>query len=97
MNSRSDGWLSHTWALLLFISALSVSFYARADTPAQICDRLANDSVAMDSINGAAALDACSAAAAAAPGDSKLQYEYGRALERAGKRDQAKQLYQWLA
>jgi hypothetical protein len=97
MNSRNDGWLSHTWALLPFISALSVSFYARADTPAQICDRLANDSVAMDSINGAAALDACSAAAAASPGDSKLQYEYGRALERAGKRDQAKQLYQWLA
>jgi hypothetical protein len=71
--------------------------YARANTPAQVCDRLANDSIAMDSINGAAALNACSAAAAAAPGDSKLQYEYGRALERSGKLDQAKQLYQWLA
>jgi hypothetical protein len=97
MNSRNDVWLSHSWALLLFVSALSVSFYARADTPAQTCDRLANDSVSLDSIDGAAALDACSAAAAAAPGDSKLQYEYGRDLERAGKGDQAKQLYQWIA
>jgi hypothetical protein len=97
MNSRNDRWQRHTWAHGLLFSTLWVSLVARADTPAQVCDRLANDSVAMDSINGAAALDACSAAAAAAPGDSKLQYEYGRALERSGKRDQAKQLYQWLA
>jgi hypothetical protein len=97
MNSRNDRWQRHTWAHGLLFSALLVSLAARAETPAQTCDRLANESVALDSINGPAALDACSAAAAAAPGDSKLQYEYGRALERSGNRDQAKQLYQWLA
>jgi hypothetical protein len=97
MNLLRDCWQRYAWAHGLLLSAVFVSLAARADTPAQTCDRLANDSVALDSIDGAAALEACSAAAAAAPGDSKLQYDYGRALERSGKRDQAKQLYQWLA
>jgi hypothetical protein len=97
MNSINYSRQQRTWLYGLVFSALLASPPVRADTPAQTCDRLANDAVALDSINGAAALEACSVAAAAAPGDSKLQYEYGRALERSGKSDQAKQLYQWLA
>ncbi len=90
---QSRPFLSGGFAAIAVLLCYSVA----AETSSQTCERLAGDSVAMDSIDTTAAVSACSAAAALAPGDSKLQYEYGRALEASGKTDQAKQLYQWLA
>ena len=84
------------WALFATI-ALSIPYRAGAETQAQTCDRLAGDAVKMDSIDGEAALSACSNAVASAPQDKHLQYEYARSLERSGKRDRAKQIYQWIA
>ncbi len=83
--------------LAMGVLALGLARPIRAETPDQTCDRLAADTVSLESMDGGAALTACSTAVAAAPADSKLQYEYARALERSGKADQAKQLYQWLA
>ena len=84
------------WALFAAI-ALTIPYRAGAETQAQTCDRLAGDAVKMDSIDGEAAQSACSNAVASAPQDKHLQYEYARTLERSGKRDQAKQIYQWIA
>lgn len=69
---------------------------AFAETPAQVCERLAGDAVQLDAIDGASAVAACSSAVAAAPQDKHLQYEYARALERTTKTDEAKQIYQWI-
>jgi hypothetical protein len=52
--------------------------------------------VKLESIDVASAVPACAAAVAAAQ-TPRLEYQYGRALERAGRRDEAKQMYQWAA
>jgi hypothetical protein len=71
--------------------------FASADTQADICKQQTDSKHPIGSIDSAAVLPACTAALSAAPQDKQLQYAYARALESAGKRDQAKQLYQWLA
>lgn len=82
------------FALLIF---MAVARPASAETPAETCNRLAGDAIPLDSINGQEAVTACSAAVTTAPQDKQLQYEYARALEHNAQRDQAKQIYQWIA
>jgi hypothetical protein len=70
---------------------------AAADTPQQTCDKLAGDPVPLERVDSAGAVPACAAAVQAAPGMPRLEYEYGRALEKFGSIDAAKQMYQWAS
>lgn len=87
-------------ALLLAAPGVSVS-----ETAAELCDRLAAEpgtvdgvaGVAFDAIDAEAAMAACAAALEEAPGDSRLTFQYARALERAGRLDDARRLYDWAA
>jgi hypothetical protein len=76
---------------------LSCAAPAAADTPQQTCDRLAGDTVPLERVDAAGALAACAEAVQAAPGTPRLEYEYGRALEKSGSVDPAKQMYQWAS
>ena len=76
---------------------LSWTAPAAADTPQQTCDKLAGDTVPLERVDAAGAVPACAAAVQAAPGTPRLEYEYGRALEKSGSIDPAKQMYQWAS
>jgi hypothetical protein len=79
------------------LSFLLVSGRAAAQTAQETCDKLAGEpAVKLENIDAASAVSACAAAVAAGQ-TPRLEYEYGRALERAGRRDEAKQMYQWAA
>jgi hypothetical protein len=93
---QSKALFQRSCLLAAYLGLLSWSI-ARAETPAEACNRLAGDSVQLTTIDGPTAAVACSAAAAAAPQDSQLQFQYARALERSGQTAQARTLYQWLA
>lgn len=75
---------------------------ARAD-PAEDCDRLAaapgadGAGVPLDAIDAAAAILACGQAVSAHPGEPRLLFQYGRALERSGDIEAAARLYEWAA
>lgn len=82
-------------ALSILLSTDVIAF--AAETAQQTCDRLAGDSVKLEAIDANHAVPACAAAVAATQQNSKMEYQYGRALERAGRLDQAKGMYQWAA
>src|SRR5688572_22108272 len=73
----------------------------RADDAA-LCDALAGDDPAVavvpfDAINADAALVACLAAVEQQPDNARLIHQYARALERAGRLEDARRLYDWAA
>src|SRR5262245_61876675 len=70
---------------------------AAVDTPRRACDELAGDTAPLERVDAAGAVPACAAAVEAAPGTPRLEYEYGRALEKSGGIDAAKQMYQWAS
>lgn len=72
------------------------SHISLAETPAEACARMAGDNIKLDAIPAEAGVS-CASALGTAPQDKQLQYDYARALENSGQRDQAKQIYQWIA
>jgi hypothetical protein len=89
-------------ALAFFLAGVAPG--AAQGSPAQECDRLAaetdgagNPAVPLDAIDAEAALAACAAALEEQPADPRLAYQYGRALERAGRLEDARRLYAWAA
>ena len=75
---------------------------AKADDVA-LCDALASEDAArapvvpLNSIDADKATAACSAALAAQPTDAAIVHQYARALERAGRTEDARRLYDWAA
>lgn len=88
--------------LLGFLLVLGGSVGVRADDAA-LCDLLASDDagraamVPLTSIDANQAVPACAAAVAEQPASSALMHQYARALERAGRLDDAQRLYDWAA
>ena len=86
---------------LLLVLASSVGVGA-ADNVA-LCDTLASDEasrapiVALQSIDSDRAMAACAAAVSEQPGSPALVHQYARVLERAGRLDDARRLYDWAA
>lgn len=87
---------------LVVATTLSASAFAEDAAPTG-CDRLAASPidpdriappVEFDNIDGAAAEAACRAALTAAPGDPRLIFQLGRALDRQDKIDEARATYQ---
>jgi hypothetical protein len=76
-----------------------------AQTPTSDCDRLAAElgavqgvaGIALEAIDVDAALAACAAAVAVSPTEARFSHQYGRALERAGRVNEARRLYEWAA
>lgn len=74
------------------------------EAPAE-CDALAAEPGAVASVSGVAfeaidvdsALAACAAALELSPDEPRFSHQYGRALERAGKLQDAQRLYQWAS
>jgi hypothetical protein len=88
--------------LAALVAAWGVSL---AESAAELCDRLAAEPGTVDGVAGVdltaidpePAIAACAAALDEAPGDPRLTHQYARALEGAGRLDDARRLYQWAA
>jgi hypothetical protein len=81
--------ISFSIARVVALTVLAIG-PAVAETPQDTCDRLVSETVLMEQVDAATAVSACAAAVKAAPGTPRLEYEYGRALEKSGSIDQAK-------
>lgn len=94
-----------TAGALLVAAMLATTVASLADSPTELCDRLAAEPGAVNGVAGVelaeidaeAAIAACAAALEEAPGDPRLTYQYARALERAGRLGEAERLYGWAA
>jgi hypothetical protein len=92
--------------LLALLVMLAPALPASAQgSPVEDCDRLAAEpgtvegvtGVAPEAIDADAATAACAAALEEQPGDARLSHQYARALERAGRLEDARRLYEWAA
>jgi hypothetical protein len=81
--------------LLCLVALAGPAFPLSAQEPSE-CDRLTADGVGPEA-NPGAALAACAADLAARPGDPRLVYQYALALERAGRIEDARRMYEWAA
>jgi len=81
---------------------LAISSPARA-SDADLCNQLASEDasrapvVALQTVDPQQAQTACAAAVAADPANPALIHQYARALERAGRLEDARRLYDWAA
>lgn len=84
------------------LCVLASSTSARSED-INLCDRLASEDasrapvVALEDIDPQQAQKACATAVAADPANPALIHQYARALERAGRLDDARRLYDWAA
>jgi hypothetical protein len=93
------------WLFGLMTLAITASSAVAQDSPADECDRLAAEpgvvagfaGVTLDSIDAEPAMAACAAAVEQSPGNPRYSHQYGRALERAGRLQDARRLYEWAA
>jgi len=84
---------------------LAATGLSAAESAAGRCDRLAAEPGAVEGVAGVelaaidaeAAIAACAAALEESPTDPRLAYQYARALERAGRLEEAQRLYGWAA
>ena len=84
-----------TRALAFAVVLLAAPADLRAQEPVALCDSLAGEAVPLTDIDAEAALAACGAALAEQPAEPRLAYQYARALERAGRLQDAARLYGW--
>ncbi|HKY93941.1 MAG TPA: tetratricopeptide repeat protein, partial [Kiloniellales bacterium] len=87
----------------LVVVLLAATGPSAAESSADLCNRLAAEpgtiegvpGVEVAAIDAEAAIAACAAALEETPGDARLTHQYARALERAGRLDEAERLYEW--
>ncbi|MGD9738892.1 MAG: hypothetical protein AB7O56_00540 [Bauldia sp.] len=84
-------------AALLLLAILAAAPAVGQENPVARCDALAGEAVPLDVVEAQPAMDACAAAVAAQPANPQLIHQYARALEAAGRLDDARRLYQWAA
>ena len=84
-------------ALVFAVALLAAPAGLRGQEPVALCDSLAGEAVPLADIDAEAALAACGAALAEQPAEPRFAYQYARALERAGRLQDAKRLYSWAA
>lgn len=84
-----------TRALAFAVLLLAAPAGLRAQEPVALCDSLAGEAVPLADIDAETALAACGAALAEQPAEPRLAYQYARALERAGRLQDAARLYGW--
>lgn len=87
--------LTRTLAFAVLLLAAPAGL--QAQEPVALCDSLAGEAVPLADIDAEAALAACGAALADQPAEPRLAYQYARALERAGRLQDAARLYGWAA
>lgn len=88
-------------SLVLSAALAAVLATSGASANAETCDRLLGEPQAgpptLNATDAAAAKAACAAAVGEDPSNARLKFQYARALEAAGDRDEALRLYTWAA